>query len=162
MTEFFLSAGFGPFLAVPCGILAPLLASLEQTDEGVINTYREDNALAIACGLLTAGRRPLVLMQNSGLGQSINALASLVLPYGFPVAMVVSLRGVYPDTTEENRVMGSVSAGLLAQLGVTSRILRPATLREDLRWLAATTRGPEPVAAAAFVEPGFFGWSPLT
>src|SRR5260364_366901 len=66
--------GFGPFFGTPCGILAPLYSILE-TEFGLHTIPREDNAIGIAAGTAMAGRRPVVLMQNSGLGQSVNAIA---------------------------------------------------------------------------------------
>src|SRR3712207_8855986 len=67
-------AGFGPYFGTPCGILAPLYAAVERRP-GLLTVAREDNAVGIAAGASLAGRYPVVLMQNSGLGQSVNALA---------------------------------------------------------------------------------------
>lgn len=48
MADHFVTASYGPFLTVPCGILAPLMSALQETPPGIIAVPREDNALAIA------------------------------------------------------------------------------------------------------------------
>ena len=114
--------GFGPFFGTPCGILAPLYGALEEQAD-LLTIAREDNAVGIAAGAALAGGRPVVLMQNSGLGQSVNALASLVVPYRVPMLLVVSMRGITPDPTPENEAMGRLTEPVLAQLGIVTRRL---------------------------------------
>ena len=79
------------FTGVPCSFLAAILDRLEA--EGCRAAVREDVAIGLAAGVYLAGRQPVVLMQNSGLGVSLNALASLNLIYRIPVLLVISLRG---------------------------------------------------------------------
>ena len=43
---------------------------------GYRNVPNEGSALAVAGGLLLAGRQPLVLIQNSGFGNLVNPLSS--------------------------------------------------------------------------------------
>ena len=78
----FQNAGFNFFSGVPCGMIKPLLNELEKTVSNKNFCYlpREDICLGVACGAYLAGMKPVVLMQNSGLGHSINALASLIIP----------------------------------------------------------------------------------
>jgi len=162
IAHFFDQNGYGPFLGVPCGILAPLFEELQGTAHGFTYSPREDNAIAMACGALTAGRRPVAVMQNSGLAQSVNALASLAIPYRFPLAMVISLRGVAPDHTAENQVMGAVTQPLLDSLGIPYRVLQPETYHQSLQWLHTTVTGTDAGPAAVLIEPAFFEWSPTT
>jgi sulfopyruvate decarboxylase TPP-binding subunit len=70
-----LDHGFSPFYGTPCGILAPLYAALEDKSD-LLTVPREDTAIGVAAGAAAAGQLPVVLMQNSGLGQSVNAAAS--------------------------------------------------------------------------------------
>jgi phosphonopyruvate decarboxylase len=44
-------------------------------------------------GAYLGGKRPLVVMQNSGLGVSLNALGSLHILYELPVLLLVTWRG---------------------------------------------------------------------
>src|SRR5215831_11823191 len=113
-----LAQGFSPFFGTPCGILAPLYSRL-QDQAGLMTIAREDSAVGIAVGSAAAGNRPVVLMQNSGLGQSVNAIASLVMPYKAPILLVISMRGIGTDPTPENRVMGCISESLLVDSGLS-------------------------------------------
>ncbi|MFI5586748.1 hypothetical protein ACIA5G_17020 [Amycolatopsis sp. NPDC051758] len=151
------TAGFGPFLGTPCGILSPMFTALDDL-AGLLTVAREDNAVGIAAGASLAGRLPVVLMQNSGFGQSINAIASLVEPYRIPMLLVISMRGIDPDPTQENLVMGRLTEPLLAQLGVEAVTLdadvpRAPQVERVHRIVAAEGR-----PAALLVPPAVFGW----
>ncbi|WP_433616720.1 thiamine pyrophosphate-binding protein [Dactylosporangium sp. CA-139114] len=148
--------GFAPFFGTPCGILAPLYDRLEASAD-LWTVSREDNAVGIAAGSALSGKHPVVLMQNSGLGQSVNALASLVVPYRIPMLLVVSMRGTPPDTTTENLVMGRLTKLLLTEAGVPVAHLDPASLPAQAAWahdLVVRHRQP----AALLVPPSLFGW----
>lgn len=151
--------GFGPFYGTPCGILAPLLTAIEERAD-LLPVVREDNAVGMAAGAALAGGRPVVLMQNSGLGQSVNALASLVVPYRIPMLLIVSLRGVGPDTTRENRVMGRLTEPLLHGLGVETAVLDPGSSPADRLSRAHDLVAGQGRPAALLVPPPAFGWRP--
>ncbi|HZB31447.1 MAG TPA: hypothetical protein VE465_14900 [Streptosporangiaceae bacterium] len=136
--------------------MARLIDRLEQRG---IQEYvvREDPAVGMAAGACLVGCTPVVAMQNSGLGQSVNALASLVLPYRLPILLVIGMRGTDEDDTSENLVMGGITRSLLESLTVPARSL-PAEWPQDAVAAAAdevrTGR-----ASALLVSPGLFGWS---
>ncbi len=50
-----------------------------------IQVCREEEGVGIAAGAALAGKKPLLLMQNSGLGNTINALMSLTRLYRLPL-----------------------------------------------------------------------------
>lgn len=156
--EELIAAGFGPFYGTPCGVLAPLLTALDAR-VGLLTVAREDNAVGMAAGAWLAGRYPVVLMQNSGLGQSVNALASLVVPNRIPVLLVVSLRGADPDPTQENIEMGRLTRPLLDGLGFETLGLDPGTAPA-----VAVSRLRDAIAAhhpaALLIPPTAFGWTP--
>jgi sulfopyruvate decarboxylase subunit alpha len=147
---------FGPFLNTPCGVLAPLLNELGPH---LITVSREETAVGVAAGAAMAGRRPVVLMQNSGFGASVNALASLIEPYAVPVLLVVSLRGVAPDTTTENLAMARMTKPILDMLGVAHRTLGRERPGEQVAW-AADVVSTQQRPVALLVPPTLFGWSP--
>ena len=64
------------------------------------------------------GRRPALLMQNSGLGNCINALASLDLLYGIPLLMIISHRGVAGEPIVGQVPMGQLTIPLLQTLKI--------------------------------------------
>ena len=153
-----LQAGLDRFLGTPCGILAPLYAELEQRAD-LTTVGREDNAVAMAAGLSLAGACPAVLMQNSGLGQSINALASLVVPYQIPMLLIVSMRGTGTDPTPENTVMGRLTRPVLEQMGIEAHLVSrdewPTTAVQRVSETVRFLRRP----AALLIAPDAFGWT---
>src|SRR5207244_7280325 len=102
-----------------------------------LSAVREDLALGTAAGAYLGGARPVVFMQNSGLGVVVNALASLSLMYELPVLLVVSWRGEGGNDAPEHVLMGDVTRRLLDTLGIPYDLLDPARLEEQVAAAAA-------------------------
>ncbi len=118
--------GFNFFTGVPCTILKDIILLLESDpDTTYIPSVREDAAVGLAAGAYLSGKSPLVLMQNSGLGYSLNAMASLNLIYKIPTLIIVSWRGFEGKDAPEHLVMGKISPGLLETTGIPYIILPP-------------------------------------
>jgi phosphonopyruvate decarboxylase len=130
--------GFDFFTGVPCSLIEDLIAVLEGgAGAPYVAAVREDAAVGVAAGAWFGGRRPVVLMQNSGLGTSLNALASLSLMYGLPVLLVVTWRGFGGKDAPEHILTGEISPRLLELLGVPYRVPAADSLDADLAWAAA-------------------------
>lgn len=116
--------GFDFSIGVPCSILSNVIdCLLNDPDIPYIPATREDEALGIATGAYLAGKKPLVLMQNSGLGNSINALASLDILYRIPILMLISWRGYEGKDAPEHLVMGRSTVNLLEEIGVPVEVV---------------------------------------
>ncbi|MER6328134.1 thiamine pyrophosphate-binding protein [Streptomyces sp. NPDC001034] len=115
----FAERGFTHFTGVPCSLLKGVFKVLEGKEAPLADglTYlpapREDSALGVASGLAAAGARPVVLMQNSGLGYSLNVLTSLNLIYDLHVPLIVSWRGHDGNDAVEHDVIGRELTNLL-------------------------------------------------
>ena len=146
--------GFDFFAGVPCSLIEDLIAVLESHPRlPYVPAPREDVAVGMAAGAWFAGRRPAVLMQNSGLGTSLNALASLSLMYGLPALLVVTWRGHRGKDAPEHILTGEISPRLLELLKIPHRVLAADTLEADLAWAVETMDGlMQPVAL--LVPPG--------
>jgi phosphonopyruvate decarboxylase len=130
--------GFDFFTGVPCSLIEDLIAVLERGSRApYVAAVREDAAVGVAAGAWFGGRRPAVLMQNSGLGTSLNALASLSLMYGLPMLIVVTWRGFGGKDAPEHLLMGEISPRLLEVLGIRYRVLAADSVDADLVWAAA-------------------------
>jgi phosphonopyruvate decarboxylase len=118
--------GFDTASGVPCSHFGGPIALLSRSGDGYVPAPNEGAALAVAAGTALAGRRPYAMLQNSGLGNLINPLTSLVMTYKLPVLTFVSLRGWPDPATDEpqHEVMGPASHPLLAALGVPHYTLR--------------------------------------
>ena len=130
--------GFDFFTGVPCSLVEDLITALECHPQAPwIPSVREDVAVGLAGGAWLGGRRPVVVMQNSGLGTSLNALASLSLMYGLPALLIVTWRGFAGQDAPEHILMGEISPNLLTLCGVAHRVLSAASLEADLAWAVA-------------------------
>ncbi|MBM4287412.1 MAG: phosphonopyruvate decarboxylase [Deltaproteobacteria bacterium] len=117
--------GLGPYAGVPCSILNPLISSLEQDKSRIyVNAASEGEAMGVAAGWNLSGRQPVILMQNSGLGNAVNPLTSLQLIYRFPCLLIISWRGEpgRPDAPQ-HRLMGQKTPALLALLETPTEYL---------------------------------------
>lgn len=86
--------GYDFFCGVPCSLLKTLIAEFDRDPSwGYVSAVREDSAIGLAVGAFFGGKTPAVFMQNSGLGVSVNALASLSRMYDCPQLLVISWRG---------------------------------------------------------------------
>lgn len=125
------SLGYSVFTGVPCSLLEGLYHAVEGARGTYYPATREDLAVGLAAGFTLAGHRSAVLMQNSGLTVSINALLSLVALYELPVLLVVSWRGEGPDAPE-HLATGRAMLPLLHTLGIPYRMATaPDALAED-------------------------------
>ena len=58
---------------------------------------KEEDGIGICAGAYLAGGKPTIVMQSSGLGNSMNALMSLTRTYELPLPIITSWRGVYKE-----------------------------------------------------------------
>ena len=148
--------GFNFFTGVPCSLLGALIEELEQHGNSApyLPAVREDAAIGIASGALMAGKKTAVLMQNSGLGYSLNVLTSLNLIYKIPVLLLITYRGLGPDAPE-HIVMGKSCVALLREIGVQTAVPEPEELSAALERADATLAKGMP--SAIFIKRGIFG-----
>jgi sulfopyruvate decarboxylase alpha subunit len=134
-----LDAGFDFFTGVPCSLVKSLIATLEEKG-GYIPETREDAAVGLAAGAYMAGKQPVVIMQNSGLGVSLNALASLSLMYHFPCLLLITWRGYQGKDAPEHLIMGDISPKLLDILQIPYQALSAESTKNAIDWTAETLR----------------------
>jgi phosphonopyruvate decarboxylase len=146
--------GFDFFTGVPCSVIEDLVAALERRPRApYVAAAREDAAIGLAAGAWLGGRRPVVLMQNSGLGTCGNALASLSLMYGLPVLLVITWRGFEGKDAPEHILTGRITPQLLELHGIPHRVLAREGVEELLRWARAEMDARE-APVAILVPPG--------
>lgn len=119
-----LALGYDFFCSVPCSYFAPLLSELSQRTELLYQVASvEAEAIASAAGAALAGRKPLVMLQNSGLGNCVNPVSSLLSPFGIPLVMLVSHRGidVADRKAPQHDMMGAITYDLLELLCVPAQ-----------------------------------------
>lgn len=130
------AAGLNFFVSVPCKLLDELISLIEE-DKDIVYTpvTREEEGIGILSGAFLAGKRPAILMQNSGLGNSINAVCSLSNYYGFTLVFVISHRGTDGEVIDAQRPMGAVTKKLLETADIPYHEIKS---RNDLHKLSKT------------------------
>ena len=63
----------------------------------LIRVCKEDEGVSICAGLAFTGTRSLLLMQHTGLLDSINSIRATAVEYEFGLCMIVGLQGIEPD-----------------------------------------------------------------
>jgi sulfopyruvate decarboxylase alpha subunit len=121
--------GIHLFATVPDSIVQHVLLPLYADPScNVITSSREEEGLGMLCGAYLAGQRGALLMQNSGLGNCVNTLASLNVAAQIPVVLVISHRGDLGEFNPAQVPMGQVTQRLLETLEVRTAI--PLTIEE--------------------------------
>lgn len=122
------SSGVSFFTGVPDSFLHGFCSELGKRDgNSNIITANEGNAVAVAVGhYLSTGEIPLVYMQNSGLGNALNPLASLACRpmLGVPMVLLIGWRGDpwHPDHVQ-HELQGKITPTTLGNLGISHRVL---------------------------------------
>ena len=127
--------GFDFYTGVPCSLLDGLIREAEARGR-YIAAVREDTAIGLAAGAFFAGKRPAVLMQNSGLGYCLNALTSLNLIYKIPTLLLVSWRGYQGKDAPEHLIMGDIQMKLFETVGIPYQALEEGRWAEQIAWAA--------------------------
>lgn len=106
---------------LPCDRIKRLIYMLSGMHDAPLRHIpltREEEGAGICAGAALAGKRPALILQNSGIGNMINALLSLTIFYRFPLALFVSHRGVYKEKIAAQLPMGKMLPGILKGAGI--------------------------------------------
>jgi len=112
-----LSDGVDVVAWVPDRRLSPVVDALEERVRVRILTS-EEACVGYAAGVRAAGGMPAVLFQSSGLGNCLNALGSLAVPYGLAFPIALSMRGTLGEENPSQTLLGKSAAPLLHALGI--------------------------------------------
>lgn len=115
------AAGSRHVVYVPDNPLSHVLRILRDSFPDVATTVatREEEAFGIAAGLYLGGGRPTVMLQSSGLGNSLNALTSLLVPYKIPALIVISMRGDAGEWNDAQVPMGRAVRPICDAIGLS-------------------------------------------
>ena len=142
--------GLDWYAGVPCSFLTGLVRRAQGDPRlTYVSAANEGDAVAAAAGAWLGGRRSVALMQNSGLGNAVNPLSSLLQAFRIPVLLLVTLRGE-PGLADEpqHQRMGAATPRLLELLGISWEMLpdAPEELPEALARADSGLRGEQPYA----------------
>ena len=138
------AAGSRHVVYVPDNPLSHVLRILRERFSDVTTTLatREEEAFGIAAGLYLGGARPTVMLQSSGLGNSLNALTSLLVPYKIPALVVISMRGDAGEWNDAQVPMGRAVRPICDAIGLPHATAdTPESTSETVRLVGQTAFG---------------------
>ena len=83
-----------PDIITSDGLLWPID---RDSDLALVRVSKEDEGISICAGLSFCDKRAILLMQNTGLLDSINSVRGTAVEYALPICMVVGLLGKEPN-----------------------------------------------------------------
>ncbi|MEK6932728.1 MAG: phosphonopyruvate decarboxylase [Nanoarchaeota archaeon] len=124
--------GFGPFTGVADSTFGGFFNYLESLNE-YIPAPNEGLALSIASGSYLAGKKPVVLLQNAGIGNLINPQTSLNDLYKIKSLLLIGWRGnpAKQKDAPEHWLMGERTLDFLKLANIDSKVLESL---KDISW----------------------------
>jgi phosphonopyruvate decarboxylase len=127
------------FAGVPDSLLKPLcneLMYLFGISRKHIIAANEGNAVALAAGYhLATGKVPVVYLQNSGIGNIINPVVSLLNDkiYGIPCIFIIGWRGEFGAIDEPQHIFqGEITIKLLEDMEIPTFIISKDTTKQQM------------------------------
>ncbi|MGD8984226.1 MAG: hypothetical protein PVH99_04565 [Desulfobacteraceae bacterium] len=104
---------------VPDAVIGKILTIADKDPYFHVTTVaREEEGIGIITGEYFGGRYGVLMMQSAGLGNCVNALASLAIPYQIPFLILISQRGELGEFNACHMVMGKAIRSILDALGI--------------------------------------------
>jgi sulfopyruvate decarboxylase TPP-binding subunit len=113
------SEGYNFFTGVPDSALKVFQNNIIESDFEHVIATNEGQAVGIAFGAEVAGKKSCVYLQNSGLGNIINLITSLCMPFEIKPLLVIGHR----HTLEQHKVMGETDEKILQTIGYQNYII---------------------------------------
>lgn len=114
--------GIDHVATLPCDKIKGFLSLIPQSFCEIPLT-READGLGLCAGLALAGKRPAMVIQNTGLGNLITDVASLFQVYQIPLPLFVSWRGVYKEPIDVQKNLGEKTPRLLDSIDIPYTIV---------------------------------------
>jgi sulfopyruvate decarboxylase subunit alpha len=118
--------GVTDVVAVPDTHQRSLIQLLDQTEDiRFIQAATEDEAVALAAGLIVGGRKPVVQIQHAGLYACVNHLRGIADDGRFPMVFLIGLLGRDPQRMPREHAgsMVRLAEPLLDTMGVPHWLL---------------------------------------
>ena len=107
------------YLSVPCKLLANMIDILEKDKDVYYSAVpREEEGMGICAGAYLGNKFPCIMMQNTGIGNSVNAIVSLLQLYSFPVIFLISYRGTVGEQVGAQGSMAKITEEILDTLKI--------------------------------------------
>ena len=126
-------AGYNFAVTLPCGMLKELIRDVENNPDFIhVPLAREEEGVGIAAGAYLGGRKPVMIVQSSGIANSLNSIASLSIVYQIPLLIIMSYRGSLYEFAPSQVPLGLGLEGILKSMGIPYYILDDPQTAEKL------------------------------
>ena len=150
------AAGYTSYAGVPCSFLTPFINFVINDERlSYISSANEGDAVATASGAAVGGQRSIVMIQNSGLGNTVSPLTSLNYVFRIPLLLICTHRGA-PGLKDEpqHELMGRITGSLLETMAIPWEPfpIEPGAIRAAWTGRAPSSsarNGPTPSSCAA-------------
>ena len=144
---------------IPDTVIDRILKAAEKDPYFHFTTLaREEEGIGIITGEYLGGRNGVLLMQGAGLGNCVNALASLAIPYQIPILMLISQRGELGEFNACHVVMGKALRRILEALGIQHYTVNRADELETILGGAIKTAYTVEQPVAVILSTALVGW----
>lgn len=111
------ASGIDFVTTVPCKQLAGVIDEVDNRD-GIyhIPSNKEDEGMGLCAGAFMGGKKPMIIMQNTAIGVTINTLATLTQYYRMPLPMLISYRGELREPVACQVEMAVHTKAILSQM----------------------------------------------
>ena len=93
------ASGIDYFLHVPGGPLAPIIDYFAHSEKVIeLPLAREEEGIGVMGGLVLGGKRPVLMMQDNGLGNAQGVLATFAKAYHIP-GLILSIKTLAVNET---------------------------------------------------------------
>ncbi|MEX0805145.1 MAG: decarboxylase [Candidatus Binatia bacterium] len=120
-------AGIHFVVALPDRVTSQYLLKgmLIDADFRVVQVCKEDEGVSVCSGLYAAGKRSILMMQYTGLLDSINSIRGIGVEGKFPVCMFVGLLGKEPDVapTQSKKYGVKIIEPILDVMGIQHHLI---------------------------------------
>ncbi len=123
--------------SLPCDKNKNLTSLLHESFK-TVGLTREEDGVGICAGAFLAGKKPVLSIQSSGLGNMLNALMSLACVYEMPLPILASWRGGADETIEAQIPFNRNLPQLLEVYGIPFRIFSDGSDLKNLREIIRT------------------------
>lgn len=140
-------AGVDFVASLPDSRIAPFLEAIGADERFVhVAVTCEDEGVGVCAGAYFGGRHPCLLIQNSGLLESINDIVTLAIFSQIPLLLVVAYRGTLGEPHWYHGPVGRVTENVIQALGLRYAVVETPhevpTALAGARQLAETSSHP--------------------
>lgn len=120
------------FCGVPDSVIRKLIELIPKTGIPYVSATCEDVAVGVCVGAYLAGKKPCLLMQNSGLGNASDTIITLNILYKIPFLFVISWRGFDGHDEVQHLDWGEITLPFLDTIGLPYMLISKDNCKENI------------------------------